>query len=140
VGPITFYGLVDAAHRPPQEFVTRHGLSPAWKTVTAVAADTQATLTIPQPERNHLALIYGDFGRGDGLGYKLSDGSSAVRFTTCSPNEPTFSGKGTVGPQTQFNGGFIVGKAGCYRVEVRVAGASRVFNHRLGFGTRGRTC
>ena len=76
-----------ASSRPPT-----NGISDAWKTVTEVTASTRATLTIPQAERDRLALIYGHFISGHRRGYKLSDGSPAVRFEACPANEPRFFG------------------------------------------------
>ena len=136
VGPITFYGLRTAADRPPSEFTTTaNGISDAWKTVTEVTASTRATLVVPRAERDRLALIYGDFISGRHHGYRLSDGTSAVRFEACPAEEARFSGRGTVGARTQFNGGFIVGKSGCYDVAVGVGGNEHAFRGAIGFGT-----
>lgn len=141
LGPVVFYGLRNATHQAPSEFTTERGLSPAWKAVTEVTANTRATLTIPQAEQSGVALLYANFGKGEGRGWRLTDGSSAVRFEGCPAGEPRFSRRrATVGPRTQFNGGFIIGKAGCYEVEVRVVGRDRTLRRTIGFGTRGQPC
>lgn len=135
VGPITFYGLADAGQAPPREFAGKRGRGPAWKAVTEVVASTQATLTISASDRDKVALIYDNFGAANGDGYKLSAGSPAVRFEACPPDTPQFSGRHTVGPRTQFNGGFIVTRPGCYPVEVRAAGGDTGTSRAvIGFG------
>lgn len=140
VGPVTFHGLRGAAELPPQKFNTARG-SQAWKTVTEVIADTPATVVISAPDRDNLALIYDDFGAANQRGYyRLADGSDVVRFEPCRRNEPRYSGKGTVGPRTQYNGGFLVRKPGCYELEVIADGTNSVVRRAIGFGLRGRGC
>jgi hypothetical protein len=138
-GPLILYGLRDAARIPAPMLRGRRGRFRPWKAVTEVAHDHEVTLAIPPRFRKRVALLY-RFGGGTRLGYKLSEGDPAVRFKPCAPNEPRRSGRGTVGPRTQFNGGFVVAGPTCVELHVAMAGRVRDIRRRVSFGTHRRRC
>jgi hypothetical protein len=41
-----------------------------------------------------------------------------IRFESCPANQPRSSGRGVVGPRTQFNGGFLFTESQCVRLDV----------------------
>jgi hypothetical protein len=138
-GPLTLYGLRDAAGIPASMLRGRHGRFPPWKVLAEVAYGDEITLAIPSRYRQRVALLY-RFRGGTRLGYKLSEGDLAVRFKPCAPNEPRHSGPGTVGSRTQFNGGFVVAGATCVELHVAIPGRVRDIRRRVSFGTHRRRC
>jgi len=140
VGPITIHSLRGAARRPPQEFDRKPGFGLPVKTVAEVAADARATLSVVPTDRDHVSLMYGGPGSVGRNGFRLSDGISAVAFEACPPDEPRFSSSGVVGARTQFNGGFAVGGADCYEIEVRVREGDQTLRRRVAFGSDEASC
>jgi hypothetical protein len=138
-GPLILYGLREAAREPRSSFRERHGRFQPWKAVTEVASDGEVTLRIPSRYRKRVSLLY-RFGRGSQFGYRLSEGDFAVRFKPCPPDEPRRSGHGTVGPRTQFNGGFVVAGPLCVELRVAVRGEGRDIRRHVSFGTRRQRC
>ena len=141
IGPVILYGLRDAAAAQARDFAAPPGLGHAWKTVTEVAAATRVTVTIAPAHRRRAALLYGDFDRMNEQGlWRLADGAAAVRFEACRPDQPRFSGRGSVGARTQFNGGFLIHGAGCIEVEAQALGEERSFRRQVAFATHGGRC
>lgn len=135
VGPVTFYGLMDAAQAPAREFKERRGRSPAWKNVTEVDADTDVTVKVSADQVDQIALIYDNFDAGNRRGeFKLSAGSPSVLFEGCPASRSRFSGPGSVGPRTQFNGGWIVSHPDCFDIAVQEESEDPI-QRRIAFGT-----
>lgn len=128
-GPVTFYGLKYQARVPSGEFQLKHGR--AVKTVTEVDAEEVVTVTLAASDRDALTLIYGNYGAMT---------SDAVRFEACPAETPRVSGRPgkTVGPRTQFNGGFVVHRPGCFEIQVATEDEASV--HPVLFGTRVAEC
>lgn len=70
----------------------------------------------------------------------LAQAPSAVTFEACPPSEPRFSGKGIVGSQTEFNGGFVSAGPGCRSFRVIPGKGADPIRVRVGFGTSEIRC
>ena len=135
-GPIVFYGLRDAANDPSYYREIGRGRYQSFKTVTEVEANAVVTVAVPPGERD-LALNY--IGRLPFIA-RLSDLDRTVEFRACASSHLRFSGRGRVGPRTQFNGGFTSAGPGCRTFYVFPGQDAEPIQLRLGFGTRRRTC
>jgi hypothetical protein len=125
-GPLA---LLPYLERRPEHFVPDADL----KVIAVVDAGASVTLAVPEAERQRLSLLYGT-GPGPRRLWRLSDGTSSVRFRACSR-----SGK-YPGPETQFNGGFFVRDAHCAAVEVWSKGGTTPIRRWLPFGVSERRC
>lgn len=135
VGPVTFYNVGQAARTTATFFERRDGGYPTYKTVIAVKAS--ATVTIVADESRRLGFNYdksGDFVA------ELANVPSAVTFEACPPSEPRFSGDGSVGATTEFNGGFVSAGPGCRSFRVIPGQGGDPIPVRLGFGTEESQC
>jgi hypothetical protein len=135
VGPVTFYNLRAASRQPATFYERRDGGYPTYKTVISVKASTTVTIVADDPRR--LGLNYdksGDFVA------ELVDVPSAVTFEACPPSEPRFSGDGSVGATTEFNGGFVSAGPGCRSFRVILGQGGDPIAARLGFGTEESQC
>ncbi len=122
-GPIVFHGLREysriATRDPSEAFETKNGEYKPLKIITDVRADTVVTVAIAPADRKRATLFYSDFPRGQrALGFRLEEGQAVVRFESCPPSKRRFSGRGIVGPRTQFNGGFLFTESQCLRLDV----------------------
>ena len=119
-GPLAFVGLPRvAAGLPPRSSDGRYFV----KAAVTVRTGRAVTVSIPARFRDRI-----------GLGYARTPAPvAAVRFEPCPPAMRAFSYDGRIGPVTGFAGGFVLTKAGCYRVEVHVEGG-RTHDVRIPFG------
>jgi hypothetical protein len=120
VGPVAFSGLQRVATS-----LGRRGPDGRYFVKAAVTIRAGRPVTISAPAR---------FSDRIGLGYaRTPEPVPSVRFEPCPPATRAFSYRGRVGPVTGFNGGFVLTKAGCYRIAVRVEGG-RTHPVRIPFG------
>jgi hypothetical protein len=119
-GPVAFSGLQRVAAS-----LGRRGPDGRWFVKAAVTIRAGRPVTISAPARLSDRI---------GLGYaRTPEPVPSVRFEPCPPGTRAFSYDGRVGAVTGFNGGFVLTKPGCYRVEVRVDGG-RTHAVRIPFG------
>lgn len=129
--PVFFY----AAHlRRVSAAELRRG---ALKAAVDVAAATTATVSVAARSRERVSLAYDLDALPRRRLYRVEDGQRSVRFIACAADEPRFSGPGTVGPRTGFNGGLIATRRTCADLLVRVAGEPRARRVRIPIG---RSC
>ncbi len=104
------------------------------KAIAVVRAGATVTLAVPEAERQRFSLLY-DYG-GPRLNrlFRLSDGTSSVRFSPCSRSSDY------PGRETQFNGGFFVRDAHCAAIDVWVEGRTNPIRRWLPFGVADRAC
>jgi hypothetical protein len=128
VGPIAFTGLARAADPAAFRRLRAHGVYIV-KAGARVRANRVVTLVVPSAYRARASLAYtGSRVR------RVAEGEPAVRFEACPSNEPAFSYRGTVGPWTGFNGGFLVSRPICLPVQVWVEGRTAPTRKLLSFG------
>lgn len=136
VGPVRFRGFraySRFAAREPRErllrdfFEIRDGEYHSLKFVTEVKAGVDVIVAIAPGSRDKAGLLYDldlEYGR---YGVRFRDRQLAVRFRACRADHPAgsprFYRRATVGPWTQFNGGFLFTKPQCLRLDVYVRGA-----------------
>jgi hypothetical protein len=120
VGPVAFSGLQRVAAS-----LGRRGPDGRYFVKSAVTIRAGRTVTLSIPAR---------FGERIGLAYaRTPEPVASVRFEPCPPATRAFSYEGRVGAVTGFNGGFVLTRPGCFRVEVRVDGG-RTHAARIPFG------
>lgn len=136
-GPIAFYGLGDAAGHPSDYRDRGGGRYASLKTVTEVEANAVVTVAVAPGERD-LALNY-EHRRLPAIA-RLSELQRTVEFRACAPSHSGFSGRGRVGPRTQFNGGFASAGPGCRTFYVFPGQDAEPIRLRVGFGTDRRDC
>jgi hypothetical protein len=136
-GPIVFYGLRAAARYPSDYRDRGSGRYASFKTVTEVEANAVVTVAVAPGERD-LALNY-EHGRLPAIA-RLSELQRTVEFRACAPSHSRFSGRGRVGPRTQFNGGFASAGPGCRTFYVFPGQDAEPIRLRVGFGTGRRDC
>jgi hypothetical protein len=124
-----------AFDRRPKHFVPDEGL----KVMAVVRAGARVTLAVPEAERQRISLLY-DFGPGPPRPFKLSDGTSSVRFRACSRSRKYPSPAGYPGGETQFNGGYFVRDAHCAAIEVWTEGRTTPIRRWVPFGVGERRC
>jgi len=144
VGPVRFRGF-----RATSRFAIRdrgrgffeirnreyHGL----KFIAEVRAGADVVLAIAPENRDMAGLLYDRDVRYGRFGIPFEEGERAVRFRACSADHPASSllyGRRTIGAWTQFNGGFILTKAQCLRLDVYVRGGT-ARRYAEPFGRRG---
>ena len=108
-GPLA---LLPYLERRPELFVPDAEL----KVIAVVRSGASVTLAVPEAERQRISLLYDSGGPRLNRLFRLSDGTSSVRFIACSR-----------GRETQFNGGFFVRDAHCAAIEVWTRGARTRF-------------
>jgi hypothetical protein len=125
VGPLTLLAI---------EGGRRSAVEPSGvvKVMALVRTGETVTVVVPEGERRRLSLLY-DFGRGPKRDFRLSDGTSSVRFEACTASQP-YPGE----HETQFNGGFFVRGPQCALLDVWVEGQTGP--SRLGVEIGGRPC
>ncbi|HEX8087117.1 MAG TPA: hypothetical protein VF529_22755 [Solirubrobacteraceae bacterium] len=90
-----------------------------WKAPASLSADRTVILAVGSRNTSRARLAFGPFART----FARSD--RAVRFTSCPPDEPLFSGDGVVGPTTGWGGSLITtDRRICLRLRVFSGGAS----------------
>jgi hypothetical protein len=125
------------ARRRPELF---RGRGAEVKVLAVVRAGARVTLAVPEAERQRLSLLYGVPGPGARL-WRLSDGTSSVRFKACSRSGAEYPGPGGYpGGDSQFNGGFFVRDAHCAAIEVWIEGRTSPIRRWLPFGVGDRAC
>jgi hypothetical protein len=125
------------ARRRPELF---RGRGSEVKVLAVVDAGARVTLAVPEAERQRLSLLYGVPGPGARL-WRLSDGTSSVRFSACSRSGAEYPGPGGYpGRETQFNGGFFIRDAHCAAIEVWTKGRTKPIRRWLPFGVGDRPC
>jgi hypothetical protein len=120
VGPLAFSGL--------QRVRTNLGRRDAEgryfvKSAVTIRAGRPVTMSVPARFADRIGLAYA----------RTPQPVAVVRFEPCPPDTRAFSYDGRVGNVTGFNGGFVLTRPGCYRVEVRVEGG-RTHAVRIPFG------
>jgi hypothetical protein len=108
-GPVAFSGLQRVARS-----LGRRGDDGRYfvKAGLTIRAGRRVTISVPARFVDRIGLAYA----------RTPEPVPAVRFEPCPPATRAFSYDGRVGAVTGFNGGFVLTRAGCYRVEVRVEG------------------
>jgi hypothetical protein len=113
------------------------------KAIVVVRAGASVTLAVPEAERERLSLLY-DFGPGPRRDFRLSDGTSSVRFNPCPRSGAEYTGPGgyvhETGRETSFNGGFFVRDAHCAAIEVWIEGRATPIRRWLPLGVANRAC
>jgi hypothetical protein len=133
-GPLA---LLPYLERRPELFVPDAEL----KVIAVVDAGARVTLAVPEAERRRISLLY-DFG-GPRLNrlFRLSNGTSSVRFSACSRSGAEYPVPGGYpGGESQFNGGFFVRDAHCAAIDVWVEGRTSPIRRWLPFGVGDRAC
>jgi hypothetical protein len=112
----------------------------AVKAIAVVDAGASVTLAVPEAERQRISLLYGT-GPGPHRDFRLSDGTSSVRFSACSRSGAELPGPGGYpSRETQFNGGFFVRDAHCAAIEVWIEGRTSPIRRWVPFGVADRQC
>jgi hypothetical protein len=113
------------------------------KAIAVVRAGASVTLAVPEAERQRLSLLY-DFGPGPRRDFRLSDGTSSVRFSPCPRSGAEYTGPGgyvhETGRETSFNGGFFVRDAHCAAIEVWIGGRATPIRRWLPLGVANPAC
>jgi hypothetical protein len=130
-GPVRFRGFRAysrfAAREPRRDFFEiPGGHYRGLKFVTEVRAGADVTVAIGPASRDSAGLLFDLNGRSGPSGIRLRWSQRAVRFRACpadrSASNPRFYRRATVGPWTQFNGGFLFTRPQCLRLDVYVRG------------------
>jgi hypothetical protein len=143
-GPVVFIAG-EYATRPATDFAPvpgRPGRYHAQKLLLLVRAGTVATVSVARRDRDAFSLLYDrrKWSRPYRLGYRIGEGDTATTFQACRAAEPRFSGGGTVGAWTEFNGGVLVAGARCVAIDVRVVASRLPIRRYLAFGIPKRAC
>lgn len=139
-GPVTFNGLNEAAALPAGDFQPLRGRYLVLKAVTEVDASKKVRITIAPQDRGHASLLYDQRRYRDDGRYRLDDGLPSVRLHACAKDQPSSIADRSVGPTTQFNGGFIVTRPSCVRVQVSVEGSPKTTSRTIRFGVARSAC
>jgi hypothetical protein len=135
LGPAYFDGAAQLAAEDGSRFTPRAGRAyMEVKVLLALRARTRATLVAPPPERRAFGLLYAKPPPPSAGPFTVRDGGAAVRLHACAETAPAFGYRGTVGPWTQFGGGFLLAGPGCHAVELHVAGRRTPYRATLSFG------
>lgn len=135
LGPLYFENLAELASEDASTFTPRGGRRyfPI-KIPVAVRAGTRATLVVDARARGGAGIDYTEPPPPAGGPFTVANGGAAAELRSCPEDVPSFGYAGTVGPWTQFGGGFLVGGAGCVPVELHVAGRREPHRATLSFG------
>jgi hypothetical protein len=135
LGPAYFEGVAELAAAQPSMFTPRGGRPYIeFKVLLALRAGTRATLVVPLGARKDAGIEWAKPAPPITGPFTVANGGAAVELRACAESTRAFSYAGTVGPWTQFGGGFIIAGAGCVPVELRVAGRREPYRTRLSFG------
>jgi hypothetical protein len=96
-------------------------------------------VAIAPSSRGRAGLVYGARSKRGGPLLRLNETEHAVEFRPCLRNEPRFDGDGTVGPKTDFSGGFLVTTPHRVRLEIAV-GQRSARDHVLAYGVPDSSC
>jgi hypothetical protein len=111
------------------------------KAIAVIGAGASVTLAVPEAERQRISLLYDFGGPRINRDFRLSDGTSSVRFSACSRSGAEYPAPGGYpGRETQFNGGFFVRDAHCAAIEVWAEGRTNPIRRWLPFGVSDRQC
>lgn len=127
-GPLAFVNVRPYESVSPKSFRRRGNGYRSTKALVAVRNGAAVTVTVPDSHRRRGAMLY-DRERFGRRGYALADGHLTVSFLACSDHDER-----TSGGWTQFNGGFVLTRAQCLPLEVRVPGRAAVRRAVLSFG------
>lgn len=131
VGPVRFrgfraYSRRAARGRPGDWFEIRDDEYHSLKVVTEVRAGVDVIVAIAPANRRLAGMLYKldvAYGR---YGVPFRAAQQTVRFRACRARRPAehprFYRRATVGPWTQFNGGFLFTRPQCLRLDVYVRG------------------
>ena len=126
-GPVRFRGFHPTSRFAAREgnayFRRRDGGYGGLKFVTEVRASTDVVVAIAPKNRKAAGMLYGldEVEHGE-FGIPFDEGEQAVRFKACPTEKRRFGGRARIGPWTQFNGGFILTRPQCVRLDVYVRG------------------
>jgi len=142
VGPVRFRGFRETSRFAARErgrgfFEHRNGEYGALKFVTEVRAGADVVVAIAPVSRHGARLLYARDIKYGRFGIPFEEGERAVRFRACAADHPAFAPRfyrrRTVGPWTQFNGGFLLTGPQCLRLDVYERGrAARRFAEPFG--------
>jgi LSD1 subclass zinc finger protein len=136
-GPLTLVGATAWADRPARAIERENIL----KVLATVRAGERVTLVVRPAGRDRLSLLYDSSGRGPRRPLRLTDGTSSVRFSSCTESDEWIPGEPYPDRrETQFNGGFFVRSAHCAPLEVWVEGQEEPLRRWLPLGTGDRPC
>jgi hypothetical protein len=114
------------------------------KAIAVVRAGATVTLVVPEAERQRFSLLYDFGGPRINRDFRLSDGTSSVRFSPCPRSGAEYTGPGgyvhETGRETSFNGGFFVRDAHCAAIEVWTEGRTTPIRRWLPFGVGEHRC
>jgi hypothetical protein len=142
-GGIVFYGLRGEARRMRRrpEVVARryeNGIG-AVKVLVGVWSSLRTRVTLEGESRRFAGLMYGASPEPKRPRNKLGFTERTVEFRACPNDTLRFSGRGVVGPLTQFAGALLVARAHCLRLRIAVAGYG-VRHVALGYGVPPERC
>lgn len=111
---VIFHGLRSAVRFDPDDAHRPGGGDAGFKAGLSVRAGPVVVVELATRGDARIALDFDreEWGR-EGRTLAAGDGQRAVRFIPCPPDEPRFSGPGTVGRWTQYNGGLLIATPGC---------------------------
>jgi hypothetical protein len=130
-GPLAFAGArVFASPRIAND--RKPGRVYAEKVLAVVEAEHDVIVSVDRSSLGRVRLLY----ELERLEYPplLSHGTRDVRLVSCEESEPSFDRHGTVGPETQFNGGFLVRWPACARLKVTDADSAHSLSASISFG------
>jgi hypothetical protein len=126
---VFFAGAKGLGTAPARDFVSHGHAADAVKVLAVVTPGHLVTVRVPHTEVRRIALLYEGSAFNESNTYSLSDGAVAVTFHACAPGESPYGAPGG----TQFAGGFLVTRPGCYALDVRTA-SSPAKRITIGFG------
>lgn len=125
IGPLVLVGVPQAAGLSPRAFRPSHGRYGAIKVLAVVVGSNDVTVTVSEPHRGTVALLYDPAADANRHGFEFSAGHPAVTFSACA------------GGDAQYNGGFIAKRPTCVTLGVESGAVSMSRSIPLG---RGRSC
>ena len=147
VGPVVFRGFRATSRFAAREggrgfYEIRDGQYHTLKFVTEAKAGVDVIVAIAPESEKRAAMLYEldgvEYGR---YGVPFEQGEQAVRFRGCPADHPAgsprFYGRRTVGPFTQFNGGFMFTGPQCLKLDLYVEGRpARRYTEPFGYPRR----
>jgi hypothetical protein len=131
VGPVRFFGFRAMSRRatrgkPGDWYEIRDRQYHILKTVTEVRAGADVTVVIAPRSRASAGLLFDRNVKYGRWGIPYGERERAVRFRACAADHPAssprFIRRRTIGPWTQFNGGWMFTRAQCLTLDVYVHG------------------
>src|SRR5512134_2806790 len=125
IGPLVLVGVPQAAGLSPRAFRPSHGRYGAIKVLAVVVGSNDVTVTVSEPHRGTVALLYDPTADANRYGFEFAAGHPAVTFSACA------------GGDAQYNGGFIAKRPTCVTLDVESGVVSMSRSFPLG---RGQSC